>query len=179
MKRILAAIDFSDVTGEVLKQVCDLGRSFGAQIRIVHTEPPLSGLIYYSTGSEGYADTLLGYGYEQVEIRKSHEIKINHDRQALDAIHEQLKANGVSAETLLLPGPAGSQIINEARKFGAELLIVGTHQHGAIHRLIFGSIRNDILNEAPCPVLFVPAQDVTESIPQRENIEVEVAMAMA
>lgn len=171
MKRILAAIDFSDVTGEVIKRVSEYGRAFNSKVKVVHTEPPVSGLIYYGVDNVGYGDMLLGYGYEPMDDRAAREIKIKDDQHALDAIHKQLKANGIEAETALMPGPAGPQIINEAKAFDADLIIIGTHQHSSLYRLIFGSIRNEILDDAPCPVLFVPACKLAEC--SAEKVEAE------
>jgi nucleotide-binding universal stress UspA family protein len=57
------------------------------------------------------------------------------------------------AETAILRGRAASAIIDDARDFGADLVIVGSRGHGSIASLVLGSISAEVLEHAPCPVL--------------------------
>jgi hypothetical protein len=45
---------------------------------------------------------------------------------------------------------ASVSLVEEARKLGADLLILGSHQHGALYRLWYGDIAIDAAKQAPC-----------------------------
>lgn len=40
---------------------------------------------------------------------------------------------------------------------GAELLVLGSHGHGRLRRAVLGSVSEDCIRHAPCPVVVVPA----------------------
>ena len=57
------------------------------------------------------------------------------------------------AEAALLRGRPASVIIDDARDFGADLVIVGSRGHGAIASLVLGSVSAEVVDHAPSPVL--------------------------
>jgi nucleotide-binding universal stress UspA family protein len=67
-------------------------------------------------------------------------------------IVEQLARVG-RAEAAILRGRPASVIIDDARAFAADLVIVGTRGHGSIASLILGSVSAEVVDHATCPVL--------------------------
>jgi nucleotide-binding universal stress UspA family protein len=59
----------------------------------------------------------------------------------------------VAAEAAILRGRPASAIIDDARAFAADLVIVGSRGHGAIASLLLGSVSAEVVDHAPCPVL--------------------------
>lgn len=59
----------------------------------------------------------------------------------------------ISAEVLF--GSPGSRIVETARDFGAELIVVGSHGHNRLERLLLGSVSDSVVHHAPCSVLVV------------------------
>ncbi len=57
---------------------------------------------------------------------------------------------------LLIEGPAAAKIASEAQKLGCGLIILGTHHRGLLERWFHGSTAQELLRDAPCPVLIVP-----------------------
>jgi nucleotide-binding universal stress UspA family protein len=53
-------------------------------------------------------------------------------------------------------GPAGPALTEAA--CGALLLVVGSHGHHPLHRLVYGSVSHYCVGHAPCPVVAVPYQ---------------------
>jgi nucleotide-binding universal stress UspA family protein len=66
---------------------------------------------------------------------------------------ERLRASGRSVEGSVLRGRAASAIIDHARDFRADLVIVGSRGHGAIATLLLGSVSSEVVDHAQCPVL--------------------------
>jgi nucleotide-binding universal stress UspA family protein len=61
---------------------------------------------------------------------------------------------GVILESTLIPQPAGESLVTLAG--GDDLLVVGSTGHGAIARLLLGSVSTYCARHARCPVVIVP-----------------------
>jgi nucleotide-binding universal stress UspA family protein len=66
---------------------------------------------------------------------------------------ERLGSSGRSVHGEVLLGRAASAIIDQARDFHADLVILGSRGHGAIATLLLGSVSSEVVDHAPCPVL--------------------------
>ena len=55
----------------------------------------------------------------------------------------------------VLVGTPRDVIADEARRWGADLLVAGSHGFGVVKRLLLGSVSNALVHEAPCSVLVV------------------------
>lgn len=56
-------------------------------------------------------------------------------------------------------GTAREEILEEIEAWRPDLVVLGTHGLGGFDRLVIGSVAADIVREAPCSVLVVPAPD--------------------
>ncbi len=54
-------------------------------------------------------------------------------------------------------GDAGPMVVWVAEQNGADLIVVGSHGHGILQRLVMGSVSGHVVHHAPCPVLLVRA----------------------
>jgi nucleotide-binding universal stress UspA family protein len=48
-------------------------------------------------------------------------------------------------------------VLAQAKRLKADVIVLGSHGHGAVYNLVVGSTANGVLKHAPCPVLVVPA----------------------
>jgi nucleotide-binding universal stress UspA family protein len=80
------------------------------------------------------------------------------DQKQLDAIVCSLKERGVNAESDLPEGPIVDSLITEIEDNGIELVVVGSHGHGAVFNIIAGSVTLALLHRAKVPVLVVPTK---------------------
>ena len=65
----------------------------------------------------------------------------------------KLDAPGRSVEWAVVRGRAATAIVDEARRFGADLIIVGSRGHGALEAMLIGSVSAEVVDHATCPVL--------------------------
>ena len=72
----------------------------------------------------------------------------------LDLEKSRLK---VPAETALLRGRPGPELVRYARDKGIDLIVVGSHGRSGLSHVLLGSVAEHVLRLAPCPVLSVPA----------------------
>jgi len=70
-----------------------------------------------------------------------------------------LRQEGLDVTALLVRGPTAETIINESKKLEADMIIVGSHGRGAMHRLLVGSISEGVLRHAEKPVLVIPTHN--------------------
>jgi len=68
-------------------------------------------------------------------------------------------------DTAVLPGDARMEILAELKEHPADLLLLGTHGHGGMDRLVIGSVASTVVRKAPCSVLVVsPEAALAEGI---------------
>jgi nucleotide-binding universal stress UspA family protein len=79
------------------------------------------------------------------------------DEARLLELQESLTRHGVEATTRQLESASLETVLSECAKVEADLIIVGSHGHGALYNLLIGSVTADVLKRAKCPVLVVPA----------------------
>lgn len=73
--------------------------------------------------------------------------------RAVARIHERAPGLAVAARTLV--GSPQVAVLEEAERFGADLILVGSHGRGAAARFLLGSVSNAVALHAPCSVEIV------------------------
>ena len=141
---ILVPVDFSDVTETVLARAADLVRAFGAKMWLIHIAEP-----------EG---AFVGYEFGLVPSRDAVAMELHREHQLLQKYQDALRADGLNVTAMLLSGPAADKILEEARRVEADLIVLGSHGHQALHHLLAGSVCQAVLHETSCPVVLVPSK---------------------
>jgi nucleotide-binding universal stress UspA family protein len=65
------------------------------------------------------------------------------------------RAAGCKVRTMLRVGVPYREVVAAAKDERADLVLLATHGHGQIHRLLVGSVADRVIRMAPCPVLTV------------------------
>jgi nucleotide-binding universal stress UspA family protein len=84
--------------------------------------------------------------------------------QHLERVAEELRREGVEVSVELLHGQFGEvshQLLDDIRRVGAELVVVGVRRRSPVGKLVLGSASRDVLLGAGCPVLAVKADQET------------------
>ena len=84
--------------------------------------------------------------------------------ESLREVVERLGSSGTSVDGNVLRGRAASAIIDNARDFRAELVIVGSRGHGTIASLLLGSVSSEVVDHAPCPVLVARGRSLRRAV---------------
>jgi len=145
--RILLAVDGSRPAGLALNLLAGMGWPAGTHIRIVSVVPHGTNMVVQwspRTSSLSELDRI-----EDAVVR-SHAIALDAAERSLALAHPD-----VMLERFLLRGRAASMIVDEAREFGADVVVVGHRGHGPIETLLLGSVSAEVVDHAPCPVLVV------------------------
>jgi nucleotide-binding universal stress UspA family protein len=143
MSLILAALDFSSVTDSVVHHAAALAEAFSTELVLAHVAAPEPDFVGYEAGPQAVRD------------KRAHELRDEHRR--LHDLAEAARTRGLEARALLLQGPTVATLLAEAKRLPATTIVIGSHGHGALHRMLLGSVSEGVVREAPCPILVVPA----------------------
>ena len=142
IKRILVPVDFSAASRAALWRASELAAALGASIDLVHVIelPPADGL-----ASEGYVP--LPPAYRQ-DVRRHAEAQLK----------DWLSTSTVpNVRHELLEGQPFEAITNYAREHSIDLIVIGTHGRGGMAHLLIGSVTDNVIRRAPCPVMTIRA----------------------
>jgi len=141
LKRVLLAVDGSEVASRAVQQVLsmrrDLADAEALDLHLVHVQRPVSGDVSSFVASK----TLEEYYQEQSDAA------LAPARQALDAA-------GLRYQVHARVGSPGETIAKEAAEQGCGLIVMGTRGGGATSALL-GSVAQDTLAHAGVPVMLV------------------------
>ena len=140
IKRILVPLDFSTSSRRALDYAVGVARQFDASLHLVHVcEVPSMMTASMDAYAIAYADWSQRLGEEA--------------ERELVKITASIKGLMVTTEVLF--GGAASAIIEAAETNNADLIVMGTHGHGAVMHLMMGNVAERVVRGAPCPVLTV------------------------
>lgn len=142
-KRILVPVDGSSTSMAGLKEALRLARNQKARIRLLHIVDEAA--IFAS--AEG------GLNVEPViESLKSG------GRRVLDRAAKLAASRGARAETEMVESATSrvaDVLVARARRWRADLIVMGTHGRRGVNRLVLGSDAELVVRNAPVPVLLV------------------------
>lgn len=88
-------------------------------------------------------------------------------QEAIASAEKVLAAAGLTASGEVLPGKPKEVILEEARKWGADLIVVGSHGRRGFKRFLLGSVSETVAMNAHCSVVVV--RDSARSSRKRER----------
>jgi nucleotide-binding universal stress UspA family protein len=157
-QRILVALDGSDLAERVLPYVESLAIQFGSTVVFLRTVAPPGAII---AGSGAGADPVAGPIVDATPI-------VDAERQEatsyLRSVAQRLRDAGVETELDVLEGRPAPTIVGRSTELGIDLIAMTTHGRGGLRRLVMGSVAEEVLRHASCPILLVRAS-MTESPP--------------
>jgi nucleotide-binding universal stress UspA family protein len=149
--RIVVAIDLKAGTDRLLAEAQRYGLALNAVVDIIHIAPPDPDFVGYMKSDDPAEKT------QDNLIRESEATALRAEHQQTQDFAAALRANGLRVErALTVQGPILATILDQTRKLSADLLILGSHHHIALHRLWFGDIAVDATKQAPCSLLVIP-----------------------
>jgi nucleotide-binding universal stress UspA family protein len=85
-------------------------------------------------------------------------------RRLLDRAAMQARRQGVTVSTHLLEGAPPTTLAKAAE--GSAMLIVGSHGHRGMTKVLFSSVSRGCIQHARCPVVVIPAQSPAPDVHQ-------------
>jgi nucleotide-binding universal stress UspA family protein len=77
-------------------------------------------------------------------------------------VADSLRTKGLTAEPVVREGDPRSLIVDEAKQWPADLIILGSHGRSGLKRWLLGSVSQSVASYAPCSVEVVRKKSVDE-----------------
>ncbi|HEY8437302.1 MAG TPA: universal stress protein [Candidatus Limnocylindrales bacterium] len=139
--RFLVATDGSPAAAIGIRQATRWAGAAGAELRIVAAVPPAADLLGGS-----WATVAVGGRTRAEAAARS---MLAHRVQAeLGAIPP-----GIIASSAIVEGRPADAILAEARRCGADVIVVGARGHGALASMLLGSVSEEVVDRSPVPTL--------------------------
>lgn len=143
MRKILVPVDFSEVTDRVIIEAARLARTFSAELWLLYVALP--------------PQEFVGTDFEPPVARKVQDKSMQEERAKLQQTALKYRQAGIKTIPLFIQGPLVKTILEQAEKLKADLIVMGSHGHGAIYSNLLGSVTEGVLRETTIPLYIVPA----------------------
>jgi len=126
-------------------------RWYGARLTVLHVVPTFDPITVGPGSFNGPAQVLIPMSRAEVlsEMRR---------------IAEGAGISSVGTVLSAQDGDPARTIVDQALATAADLVVMGTHGRSGFERLIIGSVAENVVRKAPCPVLLVPPH-LTAAVP--------------
>jgi nucleotide-binding universal stress UspA family protein len=141
--KLLIAIDGSEFSQEALNSLIARPWNAGTEVKVLHVVEPPSLLIGREMGA---------YDPEFEMVWKALR------EQAKDLVEKaatKLRAAGFQVATELVEGDPKSQILDAAKEWHADMIVLGSHGWSGLDRFLMGSVSEGVVRHAHCSVEIV------------------------
>jgi nucleotide-binding universal stress UspA family protein len=143
---ILCPVDLSLASNDALAIACSLARDHGGRLIVVHCAPD---------------DVRIG---KLVPVPTAeYEAAIREGIQNLESAQPQTKA--VPKDIRVLRGHPVTHILRLAKELPADVIVMATQGKTGMSRILLGSVAEEVLREASCPVIAVRSSHFAEPVP--------------
>jgi nucleotide-binding universal stress UspA family protein len=145
VQTILHPTDFSEQSAAAFGLACALARDYNARLILLHVAaPPLV----------AYGEGVFPLGIEDVRD------------EAIQKLARLEPGAGFRTERRVEEGDAVGGILHVAAETHADLIVLGTHGRTGLARLLMGSVAEQVVRKAPCPVMTVKTPFATQATSQ-------------
>jgi nucleotide-binding universal stress UspA family protein len=140
--KLLLATDGSKYSEAAVRSVTERPWPKGTKIKLVSVIVPPEIVMDPSYGMAGVSE----------EMHRAKGIEKERAQEALSTAGMILGSAGMKSTGIVLTGDAKAQIIDEAKKWEADLVVVGAQGRSAIDRFLHGSVSEAVAIHAHCSV---------------------------
>lgn len=139
-QRILWPTDFSSLAKVALPHAVGLAADAGADLVLLHVLPSLA----------AYAPDVSGA--LSASLQRESRTAAQRELRRLEAL---VKGRNIRMQTVLTEGVPFDQILQTAKRLRCDLIVLATHGRTGLAHAIMGSVAENVIRRAPCPVLTV------------------------
>ncbi len=134
-KHIIVPTDFSETASTAHALAAEVGAFYKSKIDLVNV---IDATVY------AYA------GYPLASLSKE---LMTSAEEAVNKVEMPASAEGLEIGRFVLAGSPAPEIVEHAKRQKADVIIIGTHGHGAVARFFLGSVADKVIHASECPVL--------------------------
>ena len=144
MPEVLGCVDFSDASDAVVTEAARVARQSGNRLHLLHVAADESALAGYDEGPVAV----------HTRDERAHELTDEHHR--LRELAATYATDGLEIVPLLIMGATVEVIVAEADRIEAATIVVGSHGHSKLRKLLLGSVSEGVIRHSRRPVVIVP-----------------------
>ena len=144
LKRIVCPVDFSVFARAALDEATSLARERRAELSILHAYQNPS-LVLPMSGYVGPASDIFAGMRDQLA-------------KELETLAEAPRNQGIVVRIVVLEGTPYACIVDYAKEWSADLIVMSTHGRTGVSHLLTGSVTERVVRHAPCAVLVTRAR---------------------
>jgi nucleotide-binding universal stress UspA family protein len=151
IKKILVAVDGSEMANKALDFALDLAEKYLAEIFLISVYQPVTPLFYFPPMT---APNIHPIASPTTTAAFSKELKAQHERVLSEALKKAMSTKpNLKVSTILCEGRPSDKIIEAADEGSFDLIIMGSRGIGGIKEVFLGSASDRVADEAKCSVL--------------------------
>lgn len=143
-KRILVAVDNSETSQLALQEAITLSKELGAKLRLLHVVDEqlmdISGMG-------------IDYGVYEASLKENGQKLLKRTSKIVQQSKVEFDSELVELKTF--EGRIADRILEAAKSWQADLLVIGTHGRRGFNRLLLGSVAEGVIRIATIPVLLI------------------------
>ena len=143
VKKILAPIDFSEISMEAMRGAMELAKGIGAEVHLVHTIAP----------HHHFIPLPLATNAEQSRELVREAAMLEQAEEELKRIKKDEFGDSKKVVTFAEVGPVVQKIDEYAKRNEIDLIMLATHGRTGAEHLVIGSVAEKLVRYAPCSVL--------------------------
>lgn len=136
IKRILVPVDFSEYSAKAVTYGLELTKKFGSELHLLHVVELIP--IVFHEGAVYLSNDLA----ELIKAAEAELAKVAQD-ETVDIVRQTVDGHPLV------------QILRHAKEHEIDLIVIGTHGRTGLAHLFLGSVAENVVRKAPCPVLTV------------------------
>jgi len=156
VKKILAPTDLSKLSLAGLRYAFGLARSFGAEVTVYHVINR-DEIMHFSEQLRRFGNPVV-IGQHAVDLLEESQEALSHFLR-----DNMAELPVVKVRRKVEMGLPYKNIVERARKDGADLIVMSTHGRTGFSHVLLGSVTEKVVRTAPCPVVSIHPEDEHES----------------
>jgi nucleotide-binding universal stress UspA family protein len=153
-EHLLVALDGSPAAEHVLTHAEALATAFSSEVVLLRSTVSAEVILAETAVSENTGDMA-----PMIDPMPIVEAEKESASSYLEAVARRLQERQVKVTIEEPEGQPADVIVKRARELGTSLIVMSTHARGGLGRFVFGSVADNVLRHAPCPVLLVRIVD--------------------
>jgi nucleotide-binding universal stress UspA family protein len=139
---VLVPVDLSEASLHAVRLAVNMARASGATLTLLHV-----GVVPVSPIAETWTPSVSA---PLVELKDPMVLEA---RLALERIRREEVPTDIDARLVVREGFVPEEIVAEAKHGGHDLVVMGTHGHTGLERVLLGSVAERVIRSCPIPVL--------------------------
>lgn len=151
VKKIVCPIDFSQNAHDGLRAAVEMAQELKAELCLVHVVPVVP--VVETTTS------MMGADAASFNVQEYTKMLADTSKKQLDDLIKNEVPDKIAKKGILKNGKAEDQILAAVEEENADMIVLSTHGHTGLSRLLMGSVAEKVIRHATVPVLVIRIQD--------------------